>query len=124
MLRFLVTKAKVSLRVRDDWGKTPLHELCWNSRPNSSSQFESIRLVLQKEPELLFCKDRRGFTPLQYVPKDCWNDYKTFFERNKKLIRAQIQLVGFRQSRERMRDTLERANSTLTLLSGNSLMNL
>ncbi|CAB9503607.1 ANK [Seminavis robusta] len=117
LVSFLVGDAKVSLHVRDDWGKTPLHELCWNSRARSRGQFDSFRLLLKEAPELLFAKDSRGFTPLQYVPKESWKDWQRFLERYKKLIRCKVQLIGFVQSRTKLQETLERANSTMTLLS-------
>ena len=46
LVRFLVQEAKVSLKVRDDWGKTPLHELCWNSRPKARAQFDTVRCAI------------------------------------------------------------------------------
>jgi Ankyrin repeats (3 copies) len=120
LVRFMVEDAKVSVKVRDDWGKTPLHELCWNSRPRARSQFDSFRLLLKEAPELLFAKDKRGYTPLQYVPKDSWKDWQRFLNRYKKMIRCKVQLIGFVQSREKLRETMERANSTMTLLSNKS----
>jgi Ankyrin repeats (many copies) len=63
-----------SLHVRDKVGRSPLVELCWTKQPD----LPLIDLVLQKAPALLFVVDRRGFAPLQYVPRgghSQWNSY-------------------------------------------------
>jgi len=63
-----------SLHVRDDYHKTPLHDACWTREPN----FDCIALLLQKSPELLLTRDKRNFTPLQYIPAACypaWNEF-------------------------------------------------
>ena len=71
VVRFLIEDAHVSLRVRDDQGKTPLHDALWTPSP----QFDLVEYIVDQAPELLFLTDYRGYTAWQYVPdKDCNGD--------------------------------------------------
>jgi hypothetical protein len=67
MLRVLLD-AGSSVQVSDDYGRTPLHDACWTPNPN----FETISLLLEKDPWLLSIADCRGSTPLGYVRKAHW----------------------------------------------------
>jgi hypothetical protein len=81
-IKFLTEEAGVSLRVRDDFGRTALHDSCWTNVPN----FELIKLVLKSCPDLLFVADRRGVYPLQYIRKDYHADWCKFLEENQDLL--------------------------------------
>jgi hypothetical protein len=81
-IRFLTEEAGVSLRVRDDFGRTALHDSCWTNTPN----FELIALVLKSCPDLLFVADKRGVFPLQYIRKDYHADWCKFLEENQDLL--------------------------------------
>ena len=125
LLRFLLLEAEVALQVRDDWGKSPLHEFAWNGRPNENGQsrtdfFAAVKLILDKAPALLFAKDKRGFCPLQYVPKDSWNEWNQFLVQNKVWIRCKVQFIAFAKSRDKLRKTLELAEAALKDFSGHS----
>ena len=80
-------------------------------------QFDSVKLIIRYAPELLFVQDKRGFTPLNYVPKDSWKDWRRFLERYRKLIRCKAQLITFQQSRANLQATLQKAQSAMSLLS-------
>uniref|UniRef100_A0A6U6FJK1 Uncharacterized protein n=1 Tax=Odontella aurita TaxID=265563 RepID=A0A6U6FJK1_9STRA len=83
----------VSLRVRDDYGRTPLHDACWVPQPN----FELMDLLLdwcdgdsagvRKEEggslaeQLLLMSDKRGHTPLDYVRREHWDKWNAFLEK-------------------------------------------
>lgn len=67
MLRALLD-AQSSVQVTDDFGRTPLHDACWTSRPS----FDTIRLLLDQDPWLISIMDCRGSTPLGYVRKAHW----------------------------------------------------
>lgn len=71
---FLIQEAGVTLRVRDDYGRTPLHDACWTAEPN----FELLGLIMTACPALLFMKDQRGNTPLDYTRKEYWGAYTKF----------------------------------------------
>lgn len=113
LLKFLIEEANVSLKVRDDWGKSPLHEMAWNGRPREGNFFSAVKLILEKEPELLFAKDKRGSAPLQYVPKDSWNEWCHFLRTSKVWIRCKVQYIGFARSRDQLKKTLALAEAAL-----------
>jgi len=83
---FFINQAGVPLSVRDDVGRSPLHDACWTSTPN----FPIVRLILQKCPDLLYICDRRGHTPLSYVRRDQWIEWKSFLLLNSDLITPNI----------------------------------
>jgi len=83
ILKYLVKKANCSLRVCCDFGRTPLHDACWNTTPN----FVTIKFLIEQCPEFLFVADIRGFTPLDYVPKDCWGPFCSFLTENRDKLR-------------------------------------
>jgi len=65
MVRFLIEEVGLSVvNIRDDYHRTPLHDAFWTS----TARFDVVDYLL-KVPhvtELLMCKDKRGFTPLDY----------------------------------------------------------
>jgi hypothetical protein len=82
IMRFLLDDAGCSIRVCCDSGRTAMHDAAWTSAPN----FETIRLILERSPELLWIADNRNFTCLDYVPRDCWAQWCNFLDANKDLI--------------------------------------
>lgn len=82
-VRFLISEAKVSLRIRDDFGRTILHDAFWCSQPNSFI----VEMILDEEPDLLMFKDKRGNAPLEYVKREHWYIWNNFLvERQQKLL--------------------------------------
>ena len=86
-LKYLVSTGikgpMLSLRVKDDYGRTPLHDACWTHSPN----FDVIKLVIEKCPQLLLIPDHRGYYPLQYLPKqnddEChWVEMNKFLDQH------------------------------------------
>jgi len=63
MVKFLIHEAGASLRVRDDYGRTPLHDACWTSQPN----VELMELLISECPDLLLVSDKRGHCPFDYA---------------------------------------------------------
>lgn len=61
-------------RIRDDYGRTPLHDACWNPSP----LVDICTWLMRKEPALFFVKDKRGFTPFQYARKSDWLVWRQF----------------------------------------------
>lgn len=68
---FLINEGGVSPAVRDDFGRTPLHDACWTPTPN----FDLVDLIVHRCPDLLYIKDRRGHTPLFYARQNHWQDW-------------------------------------------------
>ena len=72
----------VSLRMIDDYGRTPLHDAFWTAKPN----IELVKILISEEPALLFASDKRGHTPLDYVRRDDWDLWNSFLDRYFALI--------------------------------------
>lgn len=68
LVSFLVKDADVSLYVRDDFGRTPMHDCCWRAEPD----LELFDMLLDEAPELLMLSDKRGHTPLDYSRREHW----------------------------------------------------
>jgi hypothetical protein len=62
---FLIHEAKVPIQIRDDYGRTILHDAAWTCEPN----FALLELILTECPDLLYMRDRRGDTPISYARK-------------------------------------------------------
>ena len=53
--------------------------------------FDCILFLLQQCPEYLLVKDNRGFTPLEYAPKDTHYAWKDFLDTNQNMILQSLQ---------------------------------
>jgi len=85
---FLIKEAGVTVRVRDDYGRTPLHDACWTCEPN----FELLELIMKACPDLLFMSDRRGNTPLEYARPEQWEAYNNFLNERQDLLDTESML--------------------------------
>jgi len=77
---FLMNEAGVSIKVKDDYGRTPMHDACWAVTPN----FELMNMLLDKEPEMILIRDKRGHTPLDYVRRNHWDLWVNYLLRRYK----------------------------------------
>jgi Ankyrin repeats (3 copies) len=82
ILKYLIHDQNVATRVICESGRTPLHDACWTMRPN----FHAIRTLLEAVPDYLRIADNRGFTPLQYIPRDTWREWNDLLEQNPCLV--------------------------------------
>lgn len=96
LMSFLLRQAKVTLRIRDDVGRSPLHDACWSHKPD----FDLIRVLLEEAPECLLVMDKRGFTPLCYCPRATWGLWATFFQENKEWLRDLVQNLSYQPARD------------------------
>lgn len=75
---FLLLEAKLDVRISDDCGRNPFHDICWNPKV----EVELAELVLQRDPTLLLIGDKRGHTPFDYARPEDWRTWREFlFER-------------------------------------------
>lgn len=81
--KFLLEEVNVSTRVKDDYGRTVLHDACWSSQP----RFELVELLIKRDPDLLLISDARGFVPFKYVRREHWGQWIEFLSERKHLIR-------------------------------------
>jgi len=90
VLRFLVAEQKtnggagVDLRVRDDYGRTPMHDACWTAADEPN--VELLRILLQEWPDLLLVQDKRGSTPLQYIRSGQWSAWNKFLRDHRTML--------------------------------------
>ena len=75
---FLLNEANVPAQVCDDYGRTPMHDACWTPEPN----FAVVDLILERCPDLLLVKDKRGHTPLFYARREHWGNWLRHLGRN------------------------------------------
>ena len=68
----------VDFQVCDDYGRTPMHDVCWASSPC----FEIASCLLRADPAFLFLYDARGSLPLSYCTKSNWPSWRVFLEEN------------------------------------------
>jgi Ankyrin repeats (3 copies) len=76
IVQYLLSEGGHPVRVCCDYGRTVLHDAAWTCTPNLAV----IDLLLNVCPDLLYVCDRRGYTALDYIPKDqyaVWCDYLT-----------------------------------------------
>jgi len=85
MVQFFLHEAKVSPRVRDDMGRTPMHDACWSSSAPSDI-FDMMRTLIELAPELLLSKDKRGHSPFDYARREYWPQWVTFLNDNRQFI--------------------------------------
>ena len=91
VVRFLVDEAGVSVRVRDDFGRTALHDACWTSEPNE----ELVEYLIRQCPELLLMSDKRGSAPFEYVRREHWGRWQRFLaQKENENIFEHISVVG------------------------------
>lgn len=82
VIQFFLQEAGVSIRIRDDLGRTPLHDACWAREPN----FDLVRILLQTDPDLILIRDKRGHSPLSYVRREHWIYWCRFLKQNSHLL--------------------------------------
>ena len=82
VVRFLIKEAGVSPRVRDDMGRTPMHDACWTCEPNP----ELAKLLIKECPELLVLKDRRGSAPFEYTRLEHAEAWSAFLQEKQEIF--------------------------------------
>lgn len=86
VVQFLVYEAGVPLNVRDDMGRSPLHDAFWSPTVN----YELVDLILNKCPDLLLLSDKRGHTPLNYARKHHWAEWNKYLEGRQHMIQPKV----------------------------------
>eukprot|EP00542_Grammatophora_oceanica_P010095 CAMPEP_0194047046 /NCGR_PEP_ID=MMETSP0009_2-20130614/23527_1 /TAXON_ID=210454 /ORGANISM="Grammatophora oceanica, Strain CCMP 410" /LENGTH=440 /DNA_ID=CAMNT_0038692559 /DNA_START=181 /DNA_END=1503 /DNA_ORIENTATION=+ len=66
VVTFLFEECEHDLWIKDDAGRTPLHDACWTASP----QPDLVDYILSKDVDMLLVSDKRGHTPLDYAKKD------------------------------------------------------
>lgn len=90
-VKFLILEANVRVDVRDDMGRTVLHDVCW--RPSSPSTEMMDCLIRVVSPEFLLSEDVRGHTCFDYCRKTHWQEWNGFLRERSFLLRRRACLV-------------------------------
>lgn len=89
VVKFLLLEGRVDLSVRDDFGRTPVHDACWTSEPN----FAVMDVLLEHAPtDLLLAEDVRGHTPFHYARKEHWDSWVSYFNEREAKISSLVNL--------------------------------
>lgn len=86
-VEFLINEAKVRCNVRDNMGRTILHDVCWKSSPDLQMMSAVLKLA---RPELLLAKDIRGHTPFDFARKQHWKQWIDFLLQNQDEIQQRL----------------------------------
>jgi ankyrin repeat protein len=86
-VRVLVDHAHVDVNVRDNMGRTILHDVCWKSSPDVALMDMLLPVV---SPELLLARDHRGHCAFDYARKEHWPTWNSFLQERKDLISERV----------------------------------
>lgn len=87
ILSFMLKEANVRVDIRDDFGRTPLHDACWTSSPNFAIMDALIERV---DPSMFLSEDVRGSTPFEYVRQDHWCGWVKYLAERKERLGQRI----------------------------------
>jgi hypothetical protein len=98
IVQFLLKEAGLSCKVCCDYGRTSLHDACWTSSPN----FQVIDELLDACPDLLYTKDKRGFTPLDYARPAQYGDWCKYLAARgaNRLLPKELEFQRFTESQD------------------------
>ena len=107
MVDFLINTVGLSIiNIKDDYHRTPLHDAFWSS---SVQKYDIVDMLLSHSPEvveLLFCKDKRGFTPLDYARKQDYSKWYQLLQDRKSSLRSSS-ISSTTITREEVRDLVD-----------------
>lgn len=83
VVKFFLDEAMVSPRVKDDMGRTPMHDVCWSS---AAPNHVVMKKLILAAPELLLAKDKRGHSPFDYARREYWPNWVTFLNEHRQFI--------------------------------------
>lgn len=69
-----------SIQIVDDFGKTPLHEVCRSTAITEQQSFQMIEMIMNYDIHLFYIEDTRGNTPLELLSPDYWYDMIIFLQ--------------------------------------------
>jgi len=90
IIKFLITQTDIPIDVRDNLGRTVLHDACWRPRPDVDVLDTLIRAA---PPKLLLAEDSRGHAPFDYVRRGDWMLWNRFLEKRRDVIKARIAIA-------------------------------
>lgn len=79
---FLLKELELNVRISDDLGRNPFHDICWNPK----IQIDLAVLLLERDPTLLLIGDKRGHTPFDYARPQDWPKWREFLFEHRELL--------------------------------------
>jgi ankyrin repeat protein len=76
-VNFLIHEARVQVDVKDELGRTVLHDICWRAEPDTDIMACLIQVV---SPQLLLVEDARGHSCFDYCRKEHWKEWIRFID--------------------------------------------
>jgi Ankyrin repeats (many copies) len=71
----------------DSFGRTPLHNVCWNGEKIvSDDRLEMVKVLLMCNPNMIYVKDCNGAEPFSYVSENQHKDFMSYLNENKHII--------------------------------------
>ena len=89
--RFLLEDVGVRWDVRDDFGRTVLHDACW--RPSPSTELMDV-LLKGVSPEWLLAPDVRGHTAFDYARREHAGVWYDFLKDHEEVLERRLSLVS------------------------------
>lgn len=88
LVQFLLSEeVNLNPRICDDYGRTPVHDACWNPEP----QIEICSWLLKRDPFLFLVSDKRGFCPFDYARRNDWKVWRSFIWNHRAHLKQVIQ---------------------------------
>lgn len=78
IVKFLIEEAQVQVNVRDDMGRSCLHDACWTSSCNYDVMDVLMKVL---PPEFWVMEDNRGHTPFDYVRREHWGPWLRYLRK-------------------------------------------
>lgn len=75
----LSDEINLDVRLKDDFGRTPLHDACWHPKP----QEDICGWLIKRDPSLLLVTDKRGNTPFMYARAEDFPTWRQFLFDNR-----------------------------------------
>lgn len=91
MVDFLIRTVQVRIELRDDFGRTLLHDACWRPDPCTELMDVLLRVV---SPEWLLAQDVRGHTPFDYTRREHWGVWNDFLKEREELLTRRLSLIS------------------------------
>jgi Ankyrin repeats (3 copies) len=82
IVAFFIHEVGLNVRTRDDGGRTPMHDACWNPEP----LLDICTWLLEMDASLFLVKDKRGYTAFQYARNSDWHVWRKFLFDNRQAL--------------------------------------
>jgi Ankyrin repeats (3 copies) len=89
----LSDEINLDVRLKDDFGRTPLHDACWHPKP----QLDICGWLIKRDPSLLLVTDKRGNTPFMYARAEDFATWRQFLFDNRDSLQLLTEPLTLKQ---------------------------